>query len=63
MVAYYYLMWRKQTKGLNNKEKNILGEIISNQLIKRLNQTEEELKKMGHKSSKNRKKNIHKNFL
>lgn len=47
MVAYYYLMWRKQTKGLNNKEKNILGEIISNQLIKRLNQTEEELKKMG----------------
>ena len=47
MVAYYYLMWRKQTKRLNNKEKYILGEIISNQLIKRLNQTEEELKKMG----------------
>lgn len=46
-IAYYYLMWKKQAKGLNSKELEILNEIKSTQLHERLTQTEEALKKMG----------------
>ena len=56
MVAYYYLMWRKQTKGLNNKEKYILGGNNIQSAYKTFKSNRRRIKENGAKYSKIRRK-------
>ena len=56
MVAYYYLMWRKQTKGLNNKEKKHFRGNNIQSAYKTFKSNRRRIKENGAKSSKNRRK-------